>query len=240
MPSWSLGDLKSRATRRIGRRADLSASDTSFWVNQAISDFIRDIPELLSEKTQYFSVSSGDSLLSLPNDFYEPVVLSIQTQTAGSSRTLRPISPEKADARGYYPVGTPSGYFIFNDQIQLWPSADSSANTTHASSGRSLLLRYRAHQGDLVSDSSVPSVATEHRIGILFKAEEYLHAEVGNIEESAQAGVRYLNFVSSLKDALARKQSDQVGGRISFSDRSPRHRRAGRGQLRNQDSWKRS
>jgi len=126
MPSWTLNDLMSQATARVGHRADITASDASLWVNQAYQDFVREVPELLSEKTYYFSVNSGTSTVSLPADFYEPILISFDTDSGG---TLRRMSPEVCDAKGYYPVGEPQGYFIYNDQIQLWPSANSSSNT---------------------------------------------------------------------------------------------------------------
>lgn len=219
----------SQATTRIGRRSDIAQSDVSLWVNQAYQDFVREIPELLSERTHYFSVNSGTSVLSLPADFYEPISISLSTSNSNrfaySGNSLRRLSPEWCDAQGYYPVSTPKGYFIFHDQIQLWPSANSSANTT-VWSGRSYLMRYRAVHADMSTTTSVPSVATQHRIGILFRSEQYLHELVGNYEEAAASGLRYSGFVSTLKDAIARRQADRgrhaislpLGGQVRRSD----------------------
>ena len=220
MPSWTLADLCFRATARIGNRTELSLSLCSFWANQALEDFTRDVPELLNESQAWFSVSSGDSLLTVPADFYEPIVLSFQTQT-GSNRTLHQVSPEWADSQGYYPVGEPQAFFIYADQIQLWPSANSSADTT-VSSGRSYLLRYYANPGTMSVTTDVPSVATMHRIGILFKLEEYLHNEVGNLEEAAASNIKYLGFVTSLKDAMARRQAHRGETRASLPQRGQR------------------
>ena len=172
MPNWTLGNLMSYATKRIGQRSDIDGSDVSFWANQAQLDFAYDVPELLSEKTHYFSVNSGTSLVDLPDDFVEPIIISHQTTASGSGRTLNQISPEYADAQGYFPVSEPEGYFIYNDQIQLWPSANSSKNTT-VWSGRSYLLRYISTPTEMTSASSVPSNNTEHRYGSLIKIEVY-------------------------------------------------------------------
>jgi len=236
MPSWTLDELMSNSTRLAGHRADIAASDVSLWVNQAYQDFVREVPELLSEKTNYFSLNSGDSLVSLPADFYTPIVISHQTTAMGSSRTLKRMDPMQADARGYYPVDVPRGYFIFNDQIQIWPSANSSANTT-AWSGRSYLMRYLAVPSDMTAAAAVPSIATQHRIGILHKSVQYINELVGNHEEAAAASIRYGNFVLSLKDAIARKQGDRQMS-ISLADRTLRQRRVD-GDLRDQDVWKR-
>lgn len=226
MPTWTFGDLKSQATKRIGQRSDIPESDVSLWVNQAYQDFVREVPEFLSERTHYFSVSSGDSLVSLPTDFYEAVVISHQTTASGSNRTLRQVSPEWADAQGYFPVGEPEGYFIWHSQIQLWPSANSSALTTHASSGRSYLLRYRAITEDMASNTSVPSVATEHRHIILYRAEKYLHELLGNLEEAALSQANYVNAVTSLKDAIAKRQASKTRYAVSLPDRANRRARA--------------
>lgn len=225
MPSWSLGDLCSQATKRAGNRSDMALSDVSFWVNQAYQDFVRDVPQMLSERTTYFSVNSGTSQLTVPADFLEAVVLSWDTnENVASERTLNQIAPEHADAQGYYPVGKPQGYFIWNDKIQLWPSANSSEDTNGATSGRSYLLRYRALPADMTALTAVPSVATEQRLGILYRAEKYLHELVGNHEEAAAAEYRYTALVGSLKDAKAKRDAARGRFAVSYVDGSSRRR----------------
>jgi len=221
MPTWNLGTLSSEATKRT-HRADIDASTASLWVNQAYLDFVTDFPEFLPESTQYYSVSSGDSFVTLPADFMYPISMSWDTSNQASALSLRMISKEEADAQGYYPVGTPQGYFIYANQIRLWPSANSSALTTHASSGRSYLLRYYAIPEDMVSATSVPSVSTENRIAILYRTEKYLHELVGNIEEAAAADLRYYNFVSAAKDAHVKRQMQRGRFAISLPDRARR------------------
>ena len=223
----------SQATARAGQRADIGVSDVSLWVNQAYQDFVREVPEFLSDSDQWYSVSSGDSLLTLPVDFYEAEVISWQTTASGSNRTLPQVSVEWADSQGYWPVGEPDGYFIRGAQIQLHPSANSSANTTHASSGRSYLLRYQAVPEDMVSTGSVPSVETSHRHVILPRAEMYLHQLLGNYEEAALAQATYLGFVTSLKDAIARRQASKSDMRVSLPDRAGRRPRTSE----NDDVW---
>jgi hypothetical protein len=214
----------SRATQLAGYRSDLAASEVSFWVNAAYQDFVRDVPELLQERTQSYSLSSGDSLLQLPADFQEPISLSAVSTEEGSSYSLQPASPDWCDARGYYPTGAPERYFLYADEIQLWPSASSSADTTDASSGRSFLLRYRSSAVDLVSTSSVPSVATEHRIGIVYKATAHILRSLGNRSEANEAENDYLSFVLTLKDAFAKRQ--RAAGNASFSVPAGYHRRS--------------
>lgn len=208
MPEWTLGQLKSNATARIGQRTDLSASDVSFWVNQAYADIVQRWPHALSERTAGFSVSSGDSLLQLPSDFLEVINISLVTQSrVGSLFTLEQSQLQILDALGYYPVGKPRRYAHFRDQIQLWPSADSSIASDGASSARSYVMRYRSRAEDMVSDTSVPSVDTEWRVPILFQAEAYLHELVGNEEEGAVSRARALREVQSLENTIGRRQS---------------------------------
>lgn len=212
----------SQATTLAGRRDDLSASVVSFWANQAYTDYTRDFKEFLSEKTNVYSVSSGDSLLTVPADFGEVVALSQISTAADQNYSVPQIAPEDADRIGYYPVGAPRGYFIYNDKLQLWPSASSSANTTHASSIRQLMLRYRNVHQDLTSTASVPSIATEHRIAVLWKTIEYIHTLVGNVEEAIVAEARYTQHLAAFKDAAAKRHSARGGFKVRLEDRANR------------------
>lgn len=235
MARWTLSDLMSKATTRAGRRSDISASEVSFWVNEAYLDFVRDIYEFLSEKTATFSVNSGTSQLNIPDDFREAISLSEVTTTSGHNRELKQLAPEHADRQGYYPVGPPQGYFLYGDKIQLQPSANSFDSSTTVP--RELLLRYRWIPSEMTATAAVPSVATEHRRGILLKSEQYIHELVGNIEEAAMAEIRYTAFVSSLKDAVARRHAARGKKTIRMEDQSARRSRDRPGNLTVQNEW---
>ena len=214
----------SNATARIGHRADLDAvSVVSFWANAAYQDVAQATSHALLEAEQSFSVNSGTSLLTLPADFLEIIDISFSTNLgSGSGRTLAPTTPEWADSQGYLPFGEPQKYFIYGSQIQLWPSANSSANTT-AWSGRSYTMRYRQRAVDLVAGTSVPSIDTEWRPAWLLRTEAYLHEYIGNTEESAAKLAQYFGTVNSLKDAQARRHAAR--GRMAISMPIRRHRR---------------
>ena len=102
MPNWSLSELMSNATARIGQRADLdSVSVVSFWLNQAYQDVAQSTTHALLESENIFSVDSGDSLLGLPGAFLEIINLSFTTDLGtGSDRTLVPTTPEWAAPQG--------------------------------------------------------------------------------------------------------------------------------------------
>lgn len=214
MPSWTFDELMSNATHRIGQRSDIPLADCKLWTNQAYADVVKEAPHALLERTTLFSVSSGDSQLQLPADFLEPITLSLHTTTGGSAYTLEPTQAQWADAQGYFPVGTPQRYFIYGDKIQLWPSANSSADSTVAS-GRSFQLRYRARASDMSALTDVPSVDTDWRLPILYLTEAYLHEYVGNAQEGATARAKAFAEILNLDNAHTRRQ--RAKGRMAVS-----------------------
>lgn len=223
MPNWTLGDVMSKATARVGRRADLPASEVSFWANAALQEVVQSVPHALSEKTTIHSVVSGTSTLDLPSDHLETISVSLfSTDDAGSGLTLEPTTAQWADAKGYYPQGKPQKYFLYRNQLNLWPSANSSANSTVAS-GRSYLHRYYARQEDLVSTGSVPSIDTEWRQAWLYLTEARLFEFLGDEAMAAVAQTRYLGYVSSLKDAEARRQASSGHRAVSMPMRKSRY-----------------
>jgi hypothetical protein len=205
----------SQATARIGFRADIPLSTVSFYVNEAYQEVAQAAHHGLLEGTAWFSVNSGTSILSLPNDFLEMINLSSHS-TTGSNFTLKQTSPELADAAGYYPLGQPQEYFVFGSGIQLRPSANSSAATNAATSGRSFLLRYYQRPSDMTALTAVPSIDTEWRRAVLYRAEGLLHEYVGNEEEGAVALARFNSYVASLKDAQAKRQASKSRQAVSL------------------------
>lgn len=214
MPAWSLGDLMSQATARIGNRSDLAASTVSFWVNAAYAEVAQAAPSAQMETIAVSSTTSGENRIELPTDCMELLNLSWLTDIGhGSSRTLRRASINQVDQAGFLPIGKPQQYAQFNSWLELWPSPDSSY---------SLQMRYLAYVSDMTATTAIPSLATEWRPGILYLAEAMLHELVGNEIEGASARARYAGYVASLKDKEARRQS--AGGmRVSLVQRKSRY-----------------
>lgn len=214
MPAWTLAEIASRATTRIGRRADISLSDASFWVNVAYQEVAQAAPSALMETITVSSTTSGENRLELPADCMEVINLSWLTDIGhGSARTLRRTSVDRADQAGFSPNGKPQEYALFNNWMELWPSPDSSY---------SLQLRYYAYPSDMTATTAVPSLATEWRPAVLYLAEAFLHEHVGNELEAASARARYAGYISSLKDTQARRQA--AGGmRLSLPTRKSRY-----------------
>lgn len=213
MPAWTLAQLMSYATARIGRRSDITASDVSFWINAAYQEVAQAAPSALMETLTVSSTTSGENRLELPADCMELMNLSWLTTVGSSERTLRRTNINRVDQAGFTPIGKPKEYALFNNWIELWPSPDSSY---------SLQLRYLAYPSDMTLTTAVPSLATEWRQAVLYLGEAFLHELIGNDVEGANARTRYVGYVSSLKDKEARRQmSGEM--RLSLPQRKPRY-----------------
>jgi len=202
MPSWTLAEITSQATARIGRRADMPLSTVSFWANQAYQEVAEVSPHALQERLAVSSTSSGENRFQLPSDYKEILSLSYLTNIASSARTLRRISLARADIQDPDALGVPNSYVQYNDFLELWPSPNSAY---------SMQLRYRQWVPDMVSLASVPSLSTPYRYAILLKTEQHLHEFLGNDERAVNAEFRYQQFLSQVNNDEARRQHDAGG-----------------------------
>ena len=231
MPAFTLGEIMSQGTARVGRRADIPLSDASFWANVAYLEVADAIPFALQERIAISSTTSGENRFDLPSDCGEPLSLQLTsiaasstTSTGGSIRTdiewsyttLRLTSIAAHDARGHLPGGTPTEFAFYNNWLELWPSPDS---------GYSLQLRYRSLVTDMLATTEVPSISTPWRPAILLRFESFLHEYLGNDAAAAQSFNRYLAFVNTKKTDEARRQMLLHGGySVAPSYETPRAR----------------
>src|SRR5690606_20909671 len=86
MPTFTLGEIASFATRRAGRRADFSLSRMSELVNTAYLFVGTEEPGALLESSATASLSSGATVALLPADFGEPISLLVVTPPNTSSQ----------------------------------------------------------------------------------------------------------------------------------------------------------
>jgi hypothetical protein len=214
MPTWTLAEIASKATARIGRRSDIALSEVSFWVNAAYQEVAQAAPSAMMETIAVSSTTSGENRLELPADCLQLMNLSWLTSGGGvaSALTLRRTNLNRVDSTGFTPIGKPAEYALFNNWVELWPSPNSAY---------SLQMRYLAYPSDMTATTAVPSLATEWRPAVLYLAEAFLHELVGNEVEGASARVRYAGYVGSLKDKEARRASSGEM-RISFPARKSR------------------
>lgn len=213
MPAYTLGEIMSQATARIGRRADIPESVCSFWANAAYLEVASAVPHAMQERIAVSSLTSGYATVSLPSDYGEPISFQVaSTETAsGTTRysytTLAQASPAERDAFTYA-SGRPTHATFFNTYVELWPTPDSAL---------SLQLRYRSMATDLISASDVPSISTLWRHAILLRTEAHLQRYVGNAEGASQSQAEYLGYVSQLDSDRARRQKvGSAGVRVVY------------------------
>lgn len=200
MPQWTLGQLMSQATTRIGRRSDIPPSTVSFWANQAIEDVALEAPQSSLESITAFSTVSGTSRYSLPANMYELLSLSYtsQAQVSSSALTLRRMDERNADAMYGGNGAQPTHFVMYANWCELWPSPNSAY---------SMQFRSRLYPSELTLTSATPSLDTEWRPLALLRLEQYLHEHLGNDDSAAVAAARFLQRVSTLKDSIAKRQS---------------------------------
>jgi hypothetical protein len=193
MPAYTLGEIMSQATFRAGRRADLTASQVSFWVNEAGLELAEAYPRALSETTVELSLTSGSNGTSLPSDFDTPVLLS--WMSGGSGTTMKMTTPGVIDSMGTA-TGIPTHFCFYGSGIEYRPIP---------SSGLTALLRYRTQWVDMSNTTSVPSFSTPWRRALIDKTEEKIYHAIGDGVSEAQARERYLSYVHSLPSDQARR-----------------------------------
>lgn len=197
----------SQATTRAGRRADIPLSDVSFWVNAAYQQVIDMAPHALAERVAVSSVTSGAYRIELPLDFDRPINLSIITIGDESGKTLRLTSVADGDyAGGARPLGTPNRYALYADWLELIPASDSSL---------SLQMRYYSFNTDLTALTDVPSIDTNWRLLVLYKAEAELWSYSDNPQQEVLARQRAFNYEATLLNAEAKRKLEMSGIRFS-------------------------
>ena len=207
MPNFTPGEILSLATQDAGRRADIDASVVSQRANIAYFMVANSVPHALQERIAISSTTSGENRLDLPADFGEPIDISLEwswntsASVVSSHKTLTRMSPSQVDAKGFLPVGEPSGIVFFNTWMELWPSPDSAY---------SLQLRYRSMVTDLVALTDVPSVSTPYRWPIVLKTTELLHNYLGNANGAAMSRNAYIDEMQRVKSDEARRQSGEL------------------------------
>lgn len=204
MPSYSLGEMMSLSTARVGRRSDIPTSTVSQHVNMALMEVASVVPHSLSEKTAHLSFVSGSASTSLPTDFGEPIFFSLYS----SGQTLAGASASEIESRGTA-TGLPTEFAFFGTNIEVRPVPSSDVT---------VVARYRQMQPDLIETSDVPSLSTPWRHAALLRTEVLLFEYLGNHTSAAMAQQRYLSYVGQLDTDEARRRKGQwsQGVRVHF------------------------
>lgn len=192
----------SRATRGIGRRADISTSDASFWANEAYREVIEAEGHALNERIAVASLVSGEDKIQLPPDMRELLVLSYLTNAGNSRRTFKQISPVEKDARfNRSAKGQPTEFVLYNDWLEVVPSPDSNY---------SVQMRYYSETTDLVELTDVPSVETPYRRAVYIKTKELILREhLGRGDEADLEANAYLAYMAQVPNTHEKRQRGQ-------------------------------
>jgi hypothetical protein len=197
MPSWTLGDLASAVTASLGHRSDIGLSTVSLWLNEAQSQMYHQMPFDTQEALAVSSTTVNEDKLSLPSDYDSIIGLS---NLSYNNDLLDPLEQDQVMLWGSDTSGRPTHYALYSSWLELRPKPDSAY---------SLELRYRKQVSDMTALTSVPSLATRFRLGILLKGKELLAQHVIQDSEAAMiARDEYESFMGSLPNDRAKRMKE--------------------------------
>jgi hypothetical protein len=213
MPAYTLGEIMSQATFMAGRRADLAASQVSYFANEAYMEVAEVAHHSLLEEYMHTSTASGQARYPLPAGFGTPIVVALSSTTTSSigtalcdwpsDTTLRMLSPAQFQVSTSTAYGMPTGYCIFGDELGLQPTPDDTYP---------LALRYKVMVSDLTDSAAIPSMSTPWRRAVLLKTVEHIYAALGDAQGESTAGQRYMGYVSQLQTDHAKRQTASSTG----------------------------
>lgn len=216
----NLGEIASTATTFAGGRLDWTLSETSRYVNMAISELKsrQGVTHTPLEAIAISSTTSGENRIAFPPDFDYPTAITCyvgSSSTATASHTTSVQVLRAKDARWFdaqeLQIGVPENYVYYGTSIELYPSPNSAY---------SLELRYATKHSTLVASTDTPSLDEKWHAAILYKTVELLEASRNNVEGEAIARNRYLNYVTTTMSDLAMKQKDRAGMSLTFGKKA--------------------
>ena len=216
MPAWNLGDIMSKATLGLGKRSDIALSDVSFWANEAYEAVWTAQDANEQEAIAVSSTTINEDKITLPTDFLE--LLSVSNTS--ENNVLLDTMNEDQRAAFSSSSGAPTHYQEYGNWLELRPIPDSAY---------SLELRYRKLRSDLTETTSVPSVGTRYRMGVMLKTKELLAAHVLNDpDQELDAHNAYVSFMDARPSDRALRARSQHARGISLG--------RSRGQLHNKST----
>jgi hypothetical protein len=204
MPSWTLGDVVSRATAALGNRSDIGLSTASFWANQAEDIVWNPLPHDAKDALAVSSTTSGEDKITLPTDFQ--ALLNVSNLSAAGRDLLEVYNIDDVDSSSTN-IGTPIKFVRFANWLELWPSPDSSY---------SIQIRYEKRRSDLTETTHPLSVGTRYGQAVFLKTCELLAQEVVDVEKQREFNNRYINYMASIPSDLALRQRTREGMSMKF------------------------
>jgi hypothetical protein len=149
----NVGQIRGRVQAKIGDTsgAEATPSDILNWINDGISEIARRTQQPQGTATR--TVVNGTATYDL-SDFATDVIRLRSVMLDGS--VLQPLSMEEADnflaerERSGQSNGTPTMYWIWANQINLWPKPDNSTSV--------LKIFYQKMPALVATDTDVPAI----------------------------------------------------------------------------------
>ena len=150
-----VSEIRTRVQAKLGDTAgaEVKASDVLNWINDGIVEIARRTNQ--PQGTATTAVVQGQTAYNL-TAFGSDIVRVRSVMLDGS--VLQPLSIEEADTfladreKANQAQGVPQNYWLWADQINLWPTPDSS------SAGDLLKIFYQKRPAAVVNETDVPGI----------------------------------------------------------------------------------
>lgn len=150
----NVGQIRARVQAKFGDTAgaEATSADILNWINDGISEIARRTQQ--PQATATTAVAAGTAAYNLTT-FAADIIRLRSVMFDGS--VLQPISIEEADTfladrEKSTSQGTPSMYWLWADQINVWPTPD------NASGGKLLKLFYQKRPAAVAVDADIPAI----------------------------------------------------------------------------------
>jgi hypothetical protein len=209
MPSLTLGQMISRATELAGGRLDWSASDASFYVNQAVAyvAFASGLEHRSLESSYATTIASGVSRMVLPADYNYAVALSLGSTVLSQSTVWiglgkRDIGWADQFGRRLDATAQPEAYVEFGGRFEIVPAS----NSAH-----SLVMRYRRTLPEVLLSTATVALDDQWHWPVVLKAAELLAMSRSDVDTEMLSRNRYIDYMSTVLPDQDKKWMDQRG-----------------------------
>jgi len=183
--------------------AEATTADILNWINDGITEIARRTQQPQATATTAVATGTATYNLSL---FAADIIRLRSVMFDGS--VLQPLSIEEADTfladreRAGQGTGVPGMYWIWADQINLWPAPDTSSN------GKLLKLFYQKRPPPVVVDADIPAIPLHMHADLV----DYVVAQVlETVGEKELADKRIARFASTVQEASSDADWPQRG-----------------------------